>query len=148
MIFSPRGRRLGPPLPRSRCRSSLGFSCTYRSPSARGRSSCSACWPRWGCRASPPALTSRAVPSSPGGGSFSGPSSTGTSSFGGGSLLRGSTRGGVDCRLRCTPCLSARPDVLCFRVLPKRRSGVSASKLECTGAIARSRRTASFLRLE
>ena len=80
----------------------------------------SVCWPRWGCRASPLALTSRAVPETLGAGSFSGPSSTGTSAFGVGSLLRSLTCGGVACRLRCNTCSSARPDVLCFRMLPKR----------------------------
>ena len=41
MSIPRRGLRLGLPLPRSRPRSSPGSSCTLRSPSVRGRSSCS-----------------------------------------------------------------------------------------------------------
>ena len=38
--------------------------------------------------------------------------------------------------------------VLCFRMLPKRRSGASSSNLEYTGDMSSIRRTVSFLQLE
>ena len=81
-------------------------------------------------------LTWLVLASTPGGGSFLGPRFTGASRFGGDSLLRGSTREGVVCWLRCIKYLSARPEVPCFGMPPKRRSGVSASKLACTGAMS------------
>ena len=128
------GLRLGLQLPQSRYGCSSVSSCTYISPSVRSRSSCSACRPWCGWRTSPPALTSRAVPPTPGGVSPSGSSSTGTPTFGVGSLLRGLTCGGVPCRLQCTTRLSAQPDVFCIQILPKRLSFFFLSKLRCTGA--------------